>query len=359
MFGTTVIVTPSRRGLCPRPRTQHADPSTPFRTGVAVSVEYWAHEHNARSPARPHRPGPGRAPARRLLLERGRPARLRDQRVRAVLGRDLGLDPVIVGALGVGVGDHPVRERRLAVRVGQPRRAPAVARCTTEDLNHARSRRGRGRVDLLPVRLTNTPRTPCRTGGFGGVSLVDQPPQRARRRAGRPDRGRQREADRPASGRPRATRRCDHRRRRTTRPTKCHPAPRPTGFRVYPPNETHVGVRRATTACRDDRRAPAEPDALPARRMRPRAAGYRRGHDLPPQPADVHRHRDVRRLRPRPARATSATRSTPSTPPTTTCSRRRTAPATWPSAASACSARSEQAVAAAMVIRILATSPTG
>ena len=132
---------------------------------------------------------------------------------------------------------------------------------------------------------------------------------------------------------------------------------RPRGSGSTRPNETHVGVRarRRRPRCRDTSRAPAEADALPARGMRQLAGslGYARSHDLPPQPADVHRHRVVRRLRARPARGTSAAPSTPSTPPTTTCS-----PTTYGARDLAISSVGvarpgrRKAVTAAMVIRI-------
>lgn len=127
----------------------------------------------------------------------------------------------------------------------------STPRCTTADL---RVRLGTADAALgtehFTLSLTNTASHACRTGGFGGVSLVGAghgvqlgaPADRA-------DAGRARSfvlrpgqrADAQlalgtAENYPRAT---------------CRPAPA-DGFRVYPPNETHsTYVARPSTACRN------------------------------------------------------------------------------------------------------------
>ena len=116
------------------------------------------------------------------------------------------------------------------------------------------------------VRLTNSSDSPCRTGGFGGVSLVGA----AGKQIGAP-------ADRTAK---------DTVTRITLRPGRaaeatlqvataenfpagrCRPA-RAKGFRVYPPDETHsVFLAAAHDRLPQRPRAPAEPEAVPARGVR-------------------------------------------------------------------------------------------
>jgi hypothetical protein len=124
-------------------------------------------------------------------------------------------------------------------------------RCTTADLDVAMSPgEGAAGSTYYTVVLTNTSKSTCRTGGFGGVALVGGGDGR---RIGAP-------ADRVerATARPlmlKAGTRAQAKLQVTTAenyPTKrCRPA-QAEGFRVYPPNETHSAfVRRATTACRN------------------------------------------------------------------------------------------------------------
>ena len=134
--------------------------------------------------------------------------------------------------------------------------APASPRgpasCTTADLKVSLSDgEGAAGSTFYAVRLTNSSDSPCRTGGFGGVSLVGA----AGRQIGAP-------ADRTAK---------DTVTRITLRPGKaaeatlqvataenfpagrCRPA-RAKGFRVYPPDETRsVFLAQPTTACRNAR----------------------------------------------------------------------------------------------------------
>ena len=134
--------------------------------------------------------------------------------------------------------------------------APASPRgpasCTTADLEVSLSDgEGAAGSTFYSVRLTNSSDSPCRTGGFGGVSLVGA----AGKQIGAP-------ADRTAK---------DTVTRITLRPGgaaeatlqvataqnfpagRCRPA-RAKGFRVYPPDETHsVFLAQPTTACRNTR----------------------------------------------------------------------------------------------------------
>ena len=134
--------------------------------------------------------------------------------------------------------------------------APASPRrpagCTTADLKVSLSDgEGAAGSTFYAVRLTNTSASPCRTGGFGGVSLVG---------AG----GRQIGAAADRTAKDTAT-------RFTLRPdgaaeatlqvvtagnfpqARCRPA-QAKGFRVYPPDETRsVFLAQPTPACRSTR----------------------------------------------------------------------------------------------------------
>jgi len=99
------------------------------------------------------------------------------------------------------------------------------------------------------VRLRNASTHPCRTGGFGGVSLV-RGPQGAP--VGAPADRVKKGAVKPVTLKPGA------RAEATLQVTnadnypaaKCRPTP-VKGFRVYPPNETRSAFApQATTACR-------------------------------------------------------------------------------------------------------------
>ncbi len=129
------------------------------------------------------------------------------------------------------------------------REAAAVARCTTEDLRITLGpAEGAAGSTYLPVRLANTSSHPCRTGGFGGVSLVTSPRSEA---VGAP-------ADRTGAGdakplvlrpggRAAATLRITQ--AENYSPDKCRPSPT-HGLRVYPPNDTQsVYVGYDALAC--------------------------------------------------------------------------------------------------------------
>jgi hypothetical protein len=124
------------------------------------------------------------------------------------------------------------------------------AGCTTADLQVSLSDgEGAAGSTFYAVRLTNSSDSPCRTGGFGGVSLVGA----GGRQIGAP-------ADRTAKE---TTTRITLRPGQAAEATlqvanaenypagRCRPA-RAKGFRVYPPDETRsVFLARPTTACRN------------------------------------------------------------------------------------------------------------
>jgi uncharacterized protein DUF4232 len=126
------------------------------------------------------------------------------------------------------------------------------ARCTTKDLRVAlMGGEGAAGSTYYELTLTNTSGQACRTGGFGGVSLVGDG---SGTQIGAP-------ADRTESGKVRAiTLQPDGQATATLRvtnaenysPSKCDPAPA-EGFRVYPPNETRAAyVAQGSTGCRND-----------------------------------------------------------------------------------------------------------
>ncbi|CAN5473768.1 hypothetical protein BH10ACT10_BH10ACT10_03250 [soil metagenome] len=128
----------------------------------------------------------------------------------------------------------------------------ATGRCTVDDLEVRLSPgEGASGSTYFSVRLTNTTGRTCRTGGFGGVSLVGGGDGR---QIGAP-------ADRVEKSRLRVV---------TLKPgasaeaklqlteagnypaAKCRPV-LAQGFRVYPPNETRSAfVRHRATACRNN-----------------------------------------------------------------------------------------------------------
>jgi predicted small lipoprotein YifL len=127
--------------------------------------------------------------------------------------------------------------------------ASPLAPCRTADLRVTLGP-GDGAAGSVyyPLRLTNTSGHACRTGGFGGVSLVSTA---AGQPIGAP-------ADRTQSGnaKPLVLRPGAHAEAalrvvnaESYPPGKCHPA-QATGLRIYPPNETHsTFVKHRTTAC--------------------------------------------------------------------------------------------------------------
>jgi predicted small lipoprotein YifL len=129
--------------------------------------------------------------------------------------------------------------------------SPSVpAPCRTADVRVALGPgEGAAGSTYYPLRLTNTSGHPCRTGGFGGVSLVSSatgkpigaPADRTKRGQAKPivlDSGQRAEATLRVVN-------------AENYPTgKCQPV-QAKGFRVYPPNETHSAfVKHPTTGCR-------------------------------------------------------------------------------------------------------------
>ena len=101
---------------------------------------------------------------------------------------------------------------------------------------------------FVPVRMTNTSGRPCRTGGFGGVSLVISPRSEP---VGAPADRVQQDTAKPIvlkpGGHADATLRITE--AGSSPSAKCHPTPT-QGLRVYPPNETHAAyVPHRATAC--------------------------------------------------------------------------------------------------------------
>jgi hypothetical protein len=131
-----------------------------------------------------------------------------------------------------------------------PSSPSAPAECRTADLKVSLgSPQGAAGSTYSPLRLTNTSGRPCRTGGFGGVSLVKQPQGNPiGSPAQRTSRAQARQIVLHPGDRAHATLRVVH--AENYPPAKCRPVPA-AGFRVYPPNETRSAfVRQATTACR-------------------------------------------------------------------------------------------------------------
>ena len=99
-----------------------------------------------------------------------------------------------------------------------------------------------------PLRLKNTSGHPCRTGGFGGVSLVASATgQPIGAPADRTKRGQAKPLVLESGQRAHATLQVVN---AANFPTgTCHPM-QAKGFRVYPPNETQSAfVKHPTTAC--------------------------------------------------------------------------------------------------------------
>jgi hypothetical protein len=126
------------------------------------------------------------------------------------------------------------------------------ARCTTKDLRVSLTGgEGAAGSTYYELTLTNTSGHPCRTGGFGGVSLVgDGNGTQIGAPADRTEPGKVRAITLRPDGRATATLRVTN--AENYSPSKCDPAPA-EGFRIYPPNETHATyVARGSTGCRND-----------------------------------------------------------------------------------------------------------
>ena len=126
------------------------------------------------------------------------------------------------------------------------------ARCTSKDLRVALTGgEGAAGSTYYDLTLTNTSGHVCRTGGFGGVSLVgDGNGTQIGAPADRTEPGKVRAITLQPDGRAAATLRVTNADNYSA--SKCDPAPA-EGFRVYPPNETHaVYVAQGSTGCRND-----------------------------------------------------------------------------------------------------------
>ena len=126
------------------------------------------------------------------------------------------------------------------------------ARCTTKDLRVSLTGgEGAAGSTYYDLTLTNTSGQVCRTGGFGGVSLVgDGNGTQIGAPADRTEPGKVRAITLRPDGRATATLRVTN--AENYSPSKCDPAAA-EGFRVYPPNETHAAyVAQGSTGCRND-----------------------------------------------------------------------------------------------------------
>ena len=153
------------------------------------------------------------------------------------------------GGTGSGEGAATAESSTTEPSASRTPTAPGTAHCTTGVLRvSVGPGEGAAGSTYLPVRLTNTSDTACRTRGFGGVSLVTGPRSEP---VGAP-------ADRTRRGDvATVTLRPGERAEATLRVTnaenypadRCRPSPT-AGLRVYPPDETRsVYVRYAATAC--------------------------------------------------------------------------------------------------------------
>jgi Protein of unknown function (DUF4232) len=134
--------------------------------------------------------------------------------------------------------------------VGSSSSGGAPARCATPGLQVSLSAgEGAAGSTFYALRLRNTTRRPCRTGGFGGVSFVHSatgapigaPADRVRRGAAKPL------TLRPGA-RAEATLQQVNAENYPAR--RCHPVAA-QGLRVYPPNETRsLYIAHRATACR-------------------------------------------------------------------------------------------------------------
>lgn len=130
-----------------------------------------------------------------------------------------------------------------------PGATPAVARCTTGDLSITLGpAEGAAGSTYVPIRLVNSSSHPCRTGGFGGVSLVTSPrSEPVGAPADRTGAGNAKPIVLRPGGRAAATLRISQAENYPA--DKCHPSPT-HGLRVYPPNETQsVYLGHDAVAC--------------------------------------------------------------------------------------------------------------
>jgi Protein of unknown function (DUF4232) len=122
------------------------------------------------------------------------------------------------------------------------------AGCTLADLRVSLGPgEGAAGSTYFPLRLTNVSPHPCRTGGFGGASLVGARGALLGAPADRVQKGKVRVLVLRPGGRAEAT--LQETNAENYSAAKCRPAPA-KGFRVYPPNETRSAyLPHPTTAC--------------------------------------------------------------------------------------------------------------
>lgn len=125
----------------------------------------------------------------------------------------------------------------------------AMARCAFGDLKVSLGRsEGAAGSTFVPVRLTNTSGRACRTGGFGGASLVISPrSEPVGAPADRTDQASAKPLVLRPGGRVVATLQVSQAGNYSA--TKCQPVPT-KGLRIYPPNQTQAAyVAFGSTAC--------------------------------------------------------------------------------------------------------------
>lgn len=128
-----------------------------------------------------------------------------------------------------------------------------TARCTIADLKVSLGPpEGAAGSTFVPVRLTNTSQQPCRTGGFGGASLVISPrSEPVGAPADRTDQASAKPLVLQPGGRAVATLQVTQAGNYAA--STCQPVPT-KGLRIYPPNETQAAyVAFDATACQSGR----------------------------------------------------------------------------------------------------------
>jgi len=128
-----------------------------------------------------------------------------------------------------------------------------AARCTFADLKVSLGpAEGAAGSTFVPVRMTNTSGHPCRTGGFGGVSLVISPRSQP---VGAPADRTDQASVKPLVLQPgdRAVATLQVTQAGNYGASSCQPVPT-QGLRVYPPNDTQAAyVAFKSTACQSSR----------------------------------------------------------------------------------------------------------
>jgi len=148
---------------------------------------------------------------------------------------------------------HPTTKTTGSASPSAAPSSTGPARCTTRDLRVSLTGgEGAAGSTYFDLNLTNISGHPCRTGGFGGVSLVGNGNGT---QIGAPADRTQTEKVRAITLRPggKATATLRETNAENYPPSRCRPAPA-EGFRVYPPNETHAAyVAHGSTGCRNEK----------------------------------------------------------------------------------------------------------